>query len=197
MRRHYPDATCALEFGSPFELLVATILSAQCTDERVNIVTRTLFRKYTSPSAYLDVDQEELERDIHSTGFFRNKARNIRGACRLIVDEFGGEVPKTMEELLRLPGVARKTANVVLGTAYGVSEGVVVDTHVGRVARRLGLTEHEDPEKVERDLMAIVPRREWTAFAHRVVLHGRRVCQARSPKCAECFLNDLCPSSTV
>jgi len=195
LKKQYPDATCALAFETPFELLVATILSAQCTDLRVNIVTRELFRKYRTPAAYLEVEQEELERDIHSTGFFRNKAKNIRGACRMIVDDFGGQVPKTMEELLRLPGVARKTANVVLGTAYGVSEGVVVDTHVGRLSRRLGLTEHEDPEKVERDLMAALPRREWTDFAHRLVLHGRQVCDARVPKCDACVLNDICPSS--
>ena len=197
LAKAYPDATCALNFSTPFELLVATILSAQCTDERVNQVTANLFRKYQKPEDYLAVPQEELERDIHSTGFFRNKAKSIRGACRLIVDEFGGEVPSAMDELLRLPGVARKTANVVLGTAFGIPSGVVVDTHVGRIARRLGLTSHEDPEKVERDLMAAVPRREWIDFAHRMVLHGRAVCNARSPKCGVCSLNDICPSAEV
>ena len=197
LKKHYPDATCALNFASPFELLVATILSAQCTDERVNKVTVELFRKYRTPEDYLAVEQEELEKDIFTTGFYRNKAKSIRGACRIIVDDFGGEVPRTMDELLRLPGVARKTANVVLGTAYGLASGVVVDTHVGRLSRRLGLTEHEDPEKVERDLMEIVPRKDWVAFSHMLVLHGRRVCVARSPKCGECFLNDICPSAQI
>jgi endonuclease-3 len=193
LKTHYPDATCALEFASPFELLVATILSAQCTDERVNKVTADLFRKYRGPEDYLAVGQEELERDIFSTGFYRNKAKSIRGACRMLVDEFGGEVPRDMDALLRLPGVARKTANVVLGTAYGIASGVVVDTHVGRVSRRLELTAHEDPEKVERDLMALVPKASWVDFGHLVVTHGRRVCVARAPKCGECFLTDLCP----
>jgi endonuclease III len=197
LKKQYPEAICELDFTTAFELLVATILAAQCTDARVNIVTRELFRKYPTPQSYLDVEQEELERDIHSTGFFRNKAKSIRGACRMIVDDFGGEVPRTMDELLTLPGVARKTANVVLGTAFGISAGVVVDTHVGRLSRRLALTTHDDPEKVERDLMAIIPRREWTDFAHRLVLHGRRVCHARGPNCGACCLNDICPSSEV
>jgi endonuclease III len=197
LKKEYPEAVCALNFETPFELLVATILSAQCTDKRVNIVTRELFRKYPTPASYLDVEQEELERDIHSTGFFRNKAKSIRGASRMIVDEFGGEVPRSMDELLRLPGVARKTANVVLGTAFGIAEGVVVDTHVGRLSRRLGLSSHDDPEKVERDLMTLVPRREWTDFAHRLVLHGRQVCEARTPKCGICVLRSLCPSARL
>jgi endonuclease III len=197
LKKQYPEAICELDFTTPFELLVATILAAQCTDARVNIVTHELFRKYPTPQSYLDVEQEELERDIHSTGFFRNKAKSIRGSCRVIIDDFGGEVPRTMEELLRLPGVARKTANVVLGTAYGVAAGVVVDTHVGRLSRRLALTMHDDPEKVERDLMASIPRKEWTDFAHRLVLHGRRVCHARGPNCGACCLNDLCPSSEI
>jgi endonuclease-3 len=195
LARAYPDATCALNFASPFELLVATILSAQCTDERVNKVTADLFRKYRGPKDYLAVSQKELERDIHSTGFFRNKAKSIQGACRLIVDDYGGEVPSNMEDLVRLPGVARKTANVVLGTGYGIASGVVVDTHVGRIARRLGLTDHEDPEKVERDLMTAVPRRQWIDFAHRMVLHGRAVCTARAPRCGVCPLEDICPSA--
>jgi endonuclease-3 len=197
LAKAYPEPTCALVFDNPFELLVATILSAQCTDERVNKVTADLFRKYRGPEDYLAVTQEELERDIHSTGFYRNKAKSIRGACQLLVDEFGGTVPSTMEELLRLPGVARKTANVVLGTGYGIPSGIVVDTHVGRIARRLGLTEHEDPEKVERDLVAVVPKREWIDFAHRVILHGRAVCIARAPRCGECTLRDICPSAVV
>ncbi len=193
LRKHYPDATCALNFETPFELLVATILSAQCTDERVNKVTRDLFRKYRKPADYLEVEQEDLERDIYTTGFYRNKAKSIRGACRMIIDEYDGEVPRTMDELLRLPGVARKTANVVLGTAIGITSGVVVDTHVGRLARRLGLTENEDPEKVERDLMALVPKKDWVDLSHLIITHGRRICIARSPKCTECFLRDLCP----
>jgi endonuclease-3 len=193
LKKHYPKAECALEHGSAFELLIATILSAQCTDERVNKVTAELFRKYRGPADYLEVEQEELERDIHSTGFFRNKARNIRGACQRILDEFGGRVPDNMDDLLTLPGVARKTANVVLGTAYGKATGVVVDTHVGRLARRLGLTEHEDPDKVERDLMAAIPRRDWIAFAHMLIWHGRQVCHARAPRCDGCFLADICP----
>jgi endonuclease-3 len=192
LKKHYPDATCALDFRTPFELLVATILSAQCTDERVNKVTPELFRKYRRPEDYLAVEAEELERDIYTTGFYRNKAKSIRGACRMLVEEFGGEVPRTMEELLRLPGVARKTANVVLGTGFGIPSGVVVDTHVGRVSRRLGLTANEDPEKVERDLTALVPERDWIDFSHLVITHGRRVCEARKPKCDACFLTDLC-----
>jgi endonuclease-3 len=195
LKKHYGDPECALVHSSPFELLVATILSAQCTDERVNVVTRSLFRKYRGPADYLGVEQEELERDIHSTGFFRNKAKAIRGACRMILGDFGGRVPETMEELLRLPGVARKTANVVLGTGFGIASGIVVDTHVGRVSRRLGLTQESDPEKVERDLVELVPRREWIAFSDRLVVHGRRVCVARNPKCGECFLAALCPSA--
>jgi endonuclease-3 len=193
LKKHYPDPKCALDHSSPFELLVATILSAQCTDERVNKVTATLFRKYRRPEDFLAVPAEELEQDIFQTGFYRNKARNIRGACAMIVEEYGGKVPDTMEELLRLPGVARKTANVVLGNAYGKAEGVVVDTHVGRLSRRLGLTEQEDPVKVENDLMLLVPRAEWIDFAHRLILHGRAICIARAPKCPECFLLDVCP----
>lgn len=197
LKKEYPDAECALHFRTPFELLIATILSAQCTDERVNVVTRELFQKYRSPSDYLAVEAEELERDIHSTGFFRNKTKNIRGACRLLVERYGGEVPRSMEELLELPGVARKTANVVLGTAYGITSGVVVDTHVLRLSGRLGLTEQTDPEKVERDLMALVPKKDWVMFSHRLVWHGRRVCVARKPRCEECVLNDVCPSAFI
>ena len=193
LKQHYPNATCALDHSSPFELLVATILSAQCTDERVNKVTAELFRKYRRPEDYLAVSQEELERDVFQTGFYRNKARNIRGAARMIVEEFGGRVPDTMEELLTLPGVARKTANVVLGNAYGKAEGVVVDTHVGRLSRRLGLSENDDPVKVERDLVALVPQKEWVNLAHMLIMHGRTICTARAPRCPECFLLDICP----
>jgi endonuclease-3 len=193
----YPDATCSLDYRSPFELLVSTILSAQCTDERVNMVTPALFAKYRRPEDYLAVPVEELEQDIHSTGFFRNKAKSIRGAARLLIERFGGELPRTMEELLTLPGVARKTANVVLGTAYGIAEGVVVDTHVRRLSGRLGLTEHDDPVKIERDLMAVIPHEAWIGFSHRLILHGRRVCHARKPNCPRCVLRDLCPSASI
>jgi endonuclease-3 len=191
----YPDATCALDHRSPFELLVATILSAQCTDERVNMVTPALFAKYRRPEEYLSAPVEELERDIHSTGFFRNKAKSIRGAARLLVEQFGGEMPRTMEEMLTLPGVARKTANVVLGTAFGLAEGIAVDTHVRRLSGRLGLTRHDDPVKIERDLMALVPRDAWIHVSHRLILHGRQVCHARRPHCARCSLTDLCPAA--
>jgi endonuclease III len=191
----YPDARCELKYGSPFELLVATILSAQCTDARVNVVTGELFRKYRGPEDYLAVPQEELEADIHSTGFFRNKAKNIRGACRRILEVYGGRVPDTMEELLTLPGVARKTANVVLGNCFGRAEGIAVDTHVTRLSALLGLTTYTDPVKIERDLMARFPREHWTMLTHLLIFHGRRVCIARRPNCAGCALSDLCPSA--
>jgi endonuclease-3 len=173
------------------------MLSAQCTDERVNIVTAQLFRKYRTPQDYLDVDQSELERDIHSTGFFRNKAKNIQGACRVMLEKFNGAVPQTMDELLTLPGVARKTANVVLGNAFGLASGVVVDTHVSRLSQLLDLTDETTPEKIERDLAALVPREDWIMFPHLVISHGRAVCQARRPACAECVLENLCPSSLL
>lgn len=195
LRKHYPNPECALVHGSPFELLVATILSAQCTDERVNKVTAQLFRKYRKPADYLAVDVEELGRDIYQTGFYRNKAKNIQGACRVMIDEFGGDVPKTIDELLRLPGVARKTANVVLGVAYGIASGVVVDTHVGRLARRMALTLEEDPVKVERDLTGLVAKKDWIALSHMLILHGRSMCSARAPQCEACFLNDVCPAA--
>ncbi|HEU4752037.1 MAG TPA: endonuclease III [Armatimonadota bacterium] len=191
----YPDPQCELDFRSPFELLVATILSAQCTDVRVNMVTRTLFEKYRRPEDYLAVPAEELEEDIRTTGFFRNKAKNIRGACRRLLEAYGGEVPRTMEELLTLPGVARKTANVVLGNGFGLADGIAVDTHVTRLSGLLGLTQHTDPVKIERDLMAAFPREEWTNVSHLLILHGRRVCAARRPNCAGCALADLCPSA--
>lgn len=191
----YPEPQCELRHRNPFELLIATILSAQCTDERVNRVTETLFRKYTRPEDYLEVDAEELERDIHPTGFFRSKAKNIRGACRRLLEAYEGRVPDRMEDLLALPGVARKTANVVLSTVYGRAEGFVVDTHVSRLARRFGLTEHTDPARIERDLMALFPRKDWIWLGHALVLHGRYVCTARNPHCAECALNDICPAA--
>jgi len=197
LKKAYPDARCSLNHANPLELLIATILSAQCTDERVNIVTADLFRKYRRAEDYLNVEQAELERDIHSTGFFRNKAKAIQGACRMIVEEYGGEVPADIERLLRLPGVARKTANVVLGNAYGIASGVVVDTHVTRLAQRLGLAAHEQPEKIERDLLELVPQKDWIIFSHLLIAHGRKVCKARVPLCGECMIEPLCPSSLL
>jgi endonuclease-3 len=195
LKKEYPDAHCALDHTTPFELLIATILSAQCTDARVNIVTADLFRKYRGPADYLKVPQAELERDIHSTGFFRNKAKNIQAACRRILEEYGGKVPQTMEDLLTLGGVARKTANVVMGNAFGIASGVVVDTHVSRLSQRLGLTQNTTPEKIEADLSGVVPERDWILFPHLMISHGRQVCIARRPKCEVCVLNDICPSS--
>ena len=194
LKKAYPDAHCALNHSNAFELLIATILSAQCTDERVNIVTADLFRKYRGPADYIKVDQSELENDIHSTGFFRNKSKSIQGACRRLIDEFGGKVPNTMEEILTLPGVARKTGNVVLGNAFGIASGIVVDTHVARLSQRLGLTTQENAEKIETDLIELVPRRNWVMFSHWLITHGRQVCIARKPKCRQCVLSDICPS---
>ncbi len=188
----YPTATCALHHNSAWELLVATILSAQCTDARVNMVTPVLFEKYPTPDAFASLKPEELEDDIRSTGFFRNKSKSLVGAARKLVTDFGGQVPRTMDELLQLPGVARKTANVVLGTWYNIADGVVVDTHVQRIARRLELTKHPDPGKIEQDLMRVIPRDKWIIFAHQIILHGRALCLARSPKCADCPLENLC-----
>ncbi|MGI8468110.1 MAG: endonuclease III [Pyrinomonadaceae bacterium] len=197
LKKEYPDAHCALNHTNAFELLVATILSAQCTDGRVNIVTVELFRKYRAPHDYLNVTQEELEKDIHSTGFFRNKAKSIRGASEKIIENFGGEIPQTMNELLTLNGVARKTANVVLGNAFGIASGVVVDTHVSRLSQRLGLTEKSVPEKIEKDLNELVPKKDWIMFPHLLIFHGRKICQARKPKCAECVLENICPKIGV
>ena len=190
----YPNAQCALLHGNPLELLIATILSAQCTDARVNIVTKDLFRKYLSPRDYIKVPQEELEADIRSTGFYHNKAKSIRGACAMILDTFGGSVPDSMAELLQLPGVARKTANVVLGVAFRKAEGIVVDTHVFRVSRRLDLSDAATPENVERDLMRIIPQDRWISFSHQMILHGRTVCQARKPICHHCPVEKVCNS---
>jgi len=197
LRDTYPDAHCELHFQSPLQLLIATILSAQCTDVRVNEVTQNLFQKYFSPQDYLDVPLEQLENDIRSTGFYRNKARNIRGACRTMIEEFDGEVPRQMDQLLRLPGVARKTANVVLGNAFHRPCGFVVDTHVKRVSFRLGLTDNTDPVKIERDLMAAIPPDAWLFAGHAIIWHGRRVCFARNPHCSECVLKDICPKRGV
>jgi endonuclease III len=192
----HPDATIALHFGLPLELLVSVMLSAQTTDVNVNRVTERLFVKYRRPEDYLAVPQEELERDIFATGFFRQKARWLRATMQMLLDDFGGEVPTTLVELLRLPGVARKTANVV-AAELGRPQGIVVDTHVARLSQRLGLTRHDDPVKIERDLMRLVPREEWGPFPHLLIWHGRRVCDARRPACERCVLNDLCPSSRV
>jgi endonuclease III len=192
----YPDAHCALEHQTPLQLLIATILSAQCTDVRVNMVTPVLFERYKTAQDFADADPKELERLIASTGFFRNKAKNIIACCKAIVAEHGGEVPNTLEDLVKLPGVGRKTANVVLGDAFGVP-GITVDTHVGRLSRRLGLTVQEDPVKVEFDLMEVIPKPEWTPFSHRLIFHGRRVCFARKPDCAGCTLNSFCPKIGV
>ena len=195
LKREYPDAKCSLNHSNAFELLIATILSAQCTDERVNIVTADLFRKYRKPEDYLKVSPRELENDIRTTGFFRNKTKSIQGTAKMLDESFGGNVPATMEELLELPGVARKTANVVLGNAFDVKSGVVVDTHVTRLSRRLGLTEEKQAEKIERDLVQIVPKKDWVMFSHLLIAHGRKICKARNPACDRCVVERLCPSS--
>ena len=190
--QRYAAATCALHHNSAWELLVATILSAQCTDVRVNMVTPKLFEKYPTPDAFAALQPEDLEDDIRSTGFFRNKSKSLVGAARKVISDFGGDVPRTMDELLKIPGVARKTANVVLGTWYNIADGVVVDTHVQRISRRLELTKNEDPQKIEQDLMKVIPRDKWIVFAHQIILHGRALCIARNPKCADCPLENLC-----
>lgn len=203
LKKAYPDATVALNFTNPLEILVATILSAQCTDERVNQVTKSLFQKYRTCQDYLKVPEAELGADIKPTGFFNQKAKAIRGACQKIIEEYGGEVPRTMAELITLPGVARKTANIVQGNAYpdehrkDPDAGIAVDTHVRRVAQRLGFTQHTDPDKIERDLMKIILRRDWFSFTYVLIEHGRRVCKAPTPRCEVCPVNDLCPSSRV
>ncbi len=197
LRKAYPEARCSLHFETPFQLLVATILSAQCTDEKVNQVTPALFKRCATPASLAAMAQENLERMIHATGFFRNKAKALIGAAGMIARDFEGEVPGGMDDLLRLPGVARKTANVVLGNAYGRAEGVVVDTHVGRLARRMGLTKESDPAKVEADLMRLFPKEEWVVLAHRLIAHGRAVCRAKSPSCGACSLARLCPKVGV
>ena len=197
LKAEYPDAHTELNWSNPLELLVATILSAQTTDVQVNRVTKRLFAKYRTAEDYSGAAPGELEEDIRPTGFYRNKARSLRGLGRALVQEHAGEVPRTMRELVALPGVGRKTANVVLGNAFGVDEGIVVDTHVRRVSGRLGLTEGRDPAKIERDLVKVVPREEWTVFSHLLIFHGRRTCKARKPDCPNCVLNDICPSSHI
>jgi endonuclease-3 len=196
LARQYPNAQCALDYGNPLQLLGATILSAQCTDVRVNMVTPALFARYPDAKAFATAQARELETAIQSTGFFRNKARNIMECCKLLVERHDGQVPQTLEELVQLPGVGRKTANVILGNAFGVP-GITVDTHVGRLSRRMGLTTETDPEKVESDLMRLVPKKEWTMFSHRMIYHGRQVCHARKPNCTECVLAKICPKVGV
>lgn len=195
LKRAYPDAKCSLNHSNAFELLIATILSAQCTDERVNIVTADLFRKYRKPEDYLKVAPTTLQKDIRTTGFFRNKTKSIQGTARALMEKYSSRVPETMDELLELPGVARKTANVVLGNAFGVFSGVVVDTHVTRLSRRLALTKEKTAEKIEKDLVTIVRKKDWVIFSHLLIAHGRKICRARNPLCAECVVEKLCPSS--
>ncbi|MCH7752556.1 MAG: endonuclease III [Planctomycetes bacterium] len=197
LKADYPDAECALVYRSPFQLLVATILSAQCTDERVNMVTKDLFRKYRKPVDFATAPLKDIESAIKSTGFFRNKAKNIKSCSAELVEKHHGKVPQDLEALVELAGVGRKTANVVLGTAFGIPTGVVVDTHVGRLSRRLGLTKQKDPVKVERDLMRLLPKREWIDFSHRMIHHGRQVCAARKPLCEKCSMNKFCPQIDV
>jgi endonuclease III len=193
LRKQWPKPRCELDFKTPLQLMIGTILSAQSTDKRVNQITPGLFKKYPSAKAFADASPIELESDIRSTGFFRSKTKSIKGACRTLLERFGGEMPKTMEELLELPGIGRKSANVILGAAFGISSGVVVDTHMTRLAHRLGLSKEEDPVKIEQDLNRIVPPKDWIYFSQSMVLHGRYICVARTPRCFECFLADVCP----
>lgn len=194
LKRLYPDAHCSLNHSNPLELIVATILSAQCTDDRVNIVTKDLFRKYRSAADYARIPQEQLEKDIQSTGFYRNKARSIRAMAQSLIDQHGGKVPDTMEKLVELAGVGRKTANVVLGNAFNKNEGIVVDTHVGRLSQRLGLSKHKEPQKIELDLMKLFPQQDWCLLAHLLIYHGRKICKAPTPLCGQCELLSLCPT---
>ncbi|MFN2497829.1 MAG: endonuclease III [Pyrinomonadaceae bacterium] len=195
LKKAYPDAKCSLNHANAFELLIATILSAQCTDARVNIVTQDLFRKYRKPEDYLKVSEKELQRDIRTTGFFRNKTKSIQGTAKALSEQYGGRVPDKIEELLELPGVARKTANVVMGNAFGISSGVVVDTHVTRLSHRLGLSAEKTAEKIENDLIALVPKKDWIIFPHLLIAHGRAICKARNPLCDQCVIEKHCPSS--
>lgn len=195
LREHYPDARCSLNFRTVHQLMVATILSAQCTDERVNLVTSKLFRKYRSIRAFAQADLEQLAKDIHSTGFHNSKAKSIKSSAMAILNEYDGKIPKTLDELVKLPGVGRKTGSVILGAGYGLAEGIVVDTHVGRISRRLSFTSQNDPVKVERELMQIIPESGWIDYAYLMIDHGRALCRARRPKCEDCFLADLCPSA--
>ncbi|MGD0517778.1 MAG: endonuclease III [Thermoguttaceae bacterium] len=193
LREHYPDAKCELDYETPLQLLIATILSAQCTDERVNLVTKSLFRKYPDADAYANAPQKDLEREIQSTGFYHNKAKSIQSCCQSLLERYKGEIPQDIEKMIELPGIGRKTANVVLGAAYGIASGIVVDTHVTRVSQRMGLTQEKNPERIEKDLMGQFPRKEWIAISNRMVHHGRYVCTARKPQCDTCPLAGLCP----
>ena len=195
LKKEYPNVKIALGYSNPLELLIATILSAQCTDRKVNEVTKTLFEKYRTPQDYIAATQEKLEEEIYSTGFYRNKARNIRNLCKMLIEDFDGKVPDTMEDLVKLSGVARKTANIVLSGAFGKIEGIAVDTHVKRVSARLGLTANTDPDKIEKDLMDIIPKKDWDVFSLLLIQHGRQICTAKKPLCGECILNKLCPSA--
>jgi endonuclease-3 len=195
LEKEHSDAEIALAFKNPLELLISTVLSAQCTDKRVNIVTKTLFKKYETLEDYAKADIKELEQDIRSTGFYHNKARHIKKCCQMLIEKFGSQVPRTMEELLELPGVARKTANIVLSNVFGIVEGIAVDTHVRRLSERLGLTQNKNQDKIEQDLMKIVPKEMWMRFSDLLVFHGRRICMAKKPKCGECVLNKICPSA--
>jgi endonuclease-3 len=190
---HYPDAKCELDYKTPLQLLIATILSAQCTDERVNMVTKNLFRRYPNAAAYANAPQKDLEREVQSTGFYHNKAKSIQSCCQSLLESYNGQVPQDIEKMIQLPGIGRKTANVVLGTAYGIASGIVVDTHVSRVSQRLGLTREKNPEKIEQDLLRQFPRKEWIAISNRMVHHGRYLCTARKPQCNTCPLKDICP----
>jgi endonuclease III len=195
LKKEYPDVRTALDYSNPLELLVSTILSAQSTDRQVNVVTKNLFKKYRTPEDYIKTPLDELEKDIHSTNFYKNKAKNIKKMCELLVENFGGKVPDNMEDLITLPGVARKTANVVLWSAFGKNEGIAVDTHVKRVSARLGLTENTNPEKIEKDLMMVVPKNDWGLFSLLLIRHGREICTAKKPRCQDCVLNKICPSA--
>lgn len=197
LKATYPKARCSLDYTSPLELLVATVLSAQCTDARVNVVTKSLFKKYPRAHDYAEAPAGQLEEDIRSTGFYRNKAKALRACCAELVQRYDGDVPADMAVLVQLPGIGRKTANVILGNAFELAEGIVVDTHVRRLAGRLGLSEHTDPEKIERDLMTVVPRQDWIVVSHLLILHGRKICAARAPKCVACPVNDLCPAAKL
>lgn len=197
LKRNYPDVECALNHETPLQLMVATILSAQCTDKRVNIVTQTLFKKYKTAKDFAEASIPELEKEIRSTGFYHQKAKWIHQACKIVQEKYRGKLPETLEELMTLPGVARKTANVVMGTAFKVASGVVVDTHVKRISKRLGLTKREDPVKVEQDLVKIIPQKDWIWFSHAIIIHGRQICKAINPQCPVCPLNEICPASQV
>ena len=197
LKRHYGDAECSLDFKTPHQLMVATILSAQCTDERVNMVTPALFRKYKSVKAFADADLVVLAQDIFQTGFHNSKAKSIKNSATALMEKYGGEIPKTLDDLVRLPGVGRKTASVILGAAFGLAEGIVVDTHVGRISQLLGFTKETDPKKIEQDLMKVIPKEDWIKYSHMLIYHGRAICKARKPECESCFLTKLCPSSRV